>query len=107
MNVQGKWNWKNLFLFIDDWEQTIDQWLTEVIPTIIFCMITGEWWLFIFYWVWSALIQEAIEHNEKISLYPFLTSGKWHLMHHKNDNCNFGLFFPIWDILFKTNKRGY
>ena len=99
------WHWSNLFLFNDTWTSTADLWITEVIPSVIFSWITGEWWVIVFYYVWAALLQEAIEHNPKINMYPFLTSGKWHLVHHKNNRVNFGLFIPIWDIIFNTHRK--
>jgi sterol desaturase/sphingolipid hydroxylase (fatty acid hydroxylase superfamily) len=104
--LKNKTSWKpnNLLLFNDNWKSTMDLWLTEVIPTIIFSFITGEWWIFVLYYVWAALIQESIEHNSKINL-PILTSGRWHLVHHNKPDKNFGLFLPIWDIIFKTNER--
>jgi len=97
--VQGL-NWKNFFLYFDSINSTIDQWLTEVIPTIIFSFITNQWWIAIFYYIWAGYIQEAIEHNSKINLYPFLTSGKWHLIHHEQPNKNYGVFTPVWDMIF-------
>ena len=101
--IQGL-NWKNVFLFFDTWNSTVDQWLTEVIPTIIISAILQQWWLLAFYYVWAAFIQEAVEHNNKINLYPFITSGRWHLIHHDYPNKNYGVFFPVWDILFNTKK---
>lgn len=100
-------SWKNAFLYFDSWSSTVDQWLTEVIPTLLFCAVTGQWWLAAFYYVWAGFIQEGIEHNPKVDLYPILTSGRWHLVHHKSDSKNFGVFFPIWDWLFGTasNER--
>jgi sterol desaturase/sphingolipid hydroxylase (fatty acid hydroxylase superfamily) len=103
-NKQTTWHWNNLFLFNDTWTSTLDLWITEVIPTLIFSLITGAWWVSVFYYVWAALVQEVIEHNPKFDLYPFLTSGKWHLVHHHNTSVNYGLFFPVWDILFGTFK---
>jgi len=100
----NSWQWNNLFLFNDNWPSTLDLWLTEVIPSFLFSWITGQWWIMGFYYVWAAFIQESIEHNPKINL-PFLTSGKWHLLHHKHRNKNFGLFFPLWDKLFKSEMR--
>lgn len=99
-----KWKWNNLLLYNDTKESTIDLWLTEVIPTIIFCLITRQWWIFIVYYVWTAFIQERIEHNKEFDI-PVLTSGKWHLMHHEKENCNFGLFTSLWDKIFNTNRR--
>ena len=97
------WHWNNLFLFNDDWPSTIDLWFTEVIPTIIFSVITGQYWLCVFYYIWAAFLQESIEHNSKFDLKGF-TSGKWHLIHHRQPTKNYGLFFPQWDILFNTYK---
>jgi sterol desaturase/sphingolipid hydroxylase (fatty acid hydroxylase superfamily) len=97
-------HWTNLFLYFDSWKSTADQWATEVIPTLLFCLITGQWWMMGLYYVWAAFIQEAVEHNPKFNFYPFITSGKWHLLHHADNTKNFGVFFPIWDILFGTRK---
>ena len=97
------WKWNNLFLFNDNWLSTADLWITEVIPTLIFSYITGQWWISAFYYIWAAFIQESIEHNKDFNI-PLLTSGKWHLIHHRS-KFNYGLFFPIWDIIFGTNKN--
>lgn len=98
-------DWRNLLLFFDNWRSTIDQWLVEVIPTIALAMATGHWWLAVAYYVWAAMIQEAVEHNDKIDLYPFITSGRWHLVHHDDPSKNFGVFIPVWDLVFGTWKR--
>lgn len=100
-NEPTKWHWNNLFLFNDNWKSTIDLWLTEVIPTFIFSLITGQWWIILFYYFWAAFVQEIIEHNPNVDM-PILTSGKWHLLHHTKGIKNYGLFVPIWDIIFKT-----
>ena len=98
-------HWSNLFLYNDTWKSTLDLWAIEVIPTIIFCWIFNCWWIFFVYWFWAAFIQEAIEHNKNFDWYPWLTSGKWHILHHNQSKFNFGVYFPIWDILLKTHKR--
>ncbi len=95
------WHWNNIFLFNDTWTSTLDLWMTEVIPTIIFCIIIGQWWIFILFYIWAALIQERVEHNTEINIMLF-TCGKWHRLHHKFQNKNFSLFFPIWDLIFGT-----
>jgi sterol desaturase/sphingolipid hydroxylase (fatty acid hydroxylase superfamily) len=84
--------------------EQLDLWITEVIPTVIFSWITGHWWLSVFYYLWAALIQEVVEHNPKFDVFPLLTSGRWHLVHHKDSTRNYGLFLPIWDIMFGTYK---
>ena len=98
------WKWNNIFLFNDTWCSTLDLYITEVIPTLLFSLITGQWWIFLFYYSWAALFQENLEHNKNVNI-PFIASGKWHLIHHKHPNKNYGLFFPIWDIIFGTYKN--
>lgn len=102
---KSQWEWNNLLLYNDTWKSTVDLWITEVVPTIIFAAVTGHWWIAMFYYVWAACLQEVVEHNPNFSIYPWLTSGRWHLIHHRHQKRNFGLFFPIWDILFKTHQR--
>jgi sterol desaturase/sphingolipid hydroxylase (fatty acid hydroxylase superfamily) len=91
-------------LYNDTWLSTLDLYVTEVIPTLVFSLITGQWWISIFYYVWAAFLQEALEHNNKVD-FPLITTGKWHLTHHYQPNKNYGLFFPIWDIIFKTEYK--
>ncbi len=98
-----KWHWSNLFLFNDTWTSTLDLWISEVLPTLAFSLITGQWWISVLYYVWAAFIQETIEHNDQFDL-PILTSGKWHLIHH-HSLTNYGLFTPVWDIIFGTYKN--
>lgn len=100
-----QWHWSNLFLFNDTWASTLDLWITEVIPTVIFAWIFDAWWLIVFYYLWAALLQEIIEHDPKFNKYPLITSGRWHLIHHKNLKKNFGLFFPVWDKIFATEQK--
>jgi sterol desaturase/sphingolipid hydroxylase (fatty acid hydroxylase superfamily) len=102
---QTKWHWNNIFLFNDTWMSTLDLWITEVIPTLLFSWITGHWWISVFYYFWAAFVQETIEHNPKFNWYPWLTSGKWHLVHHWDTRVNFGLFSPLWDWMFGTLKK--
>jgi len=101
-----QWSWNNLLLFNDNWMSTLDWWFTEVIPTVIFCLITGQWWIAVFHYVYSATAQEQTEHNPNFSWYPWLSAGKWHLHHHLNDATkNFGPFIVIWDKVFGTATR--
>lgn len=99
------WHWSNIFLWNDNFKSTIDYWTTEVIPTLIFSMLTEQYWIMFCFYVYAAFIQERLEHNKNFSLYPFYTSGKWHLLHHTNYPCNFGIITPLWDFIFRTGKR--
>ena len=103
-NTPPFWHWSNLFLFNDTWLSTVDLWITEVIPTFLLSWMLGWWWLIVFYYFWAAFIQENIEHNPKFDYFPWLPSGAWHLLHHKNSKINFGSFTIIWDYLFRTKS---
>ena len=98
-----KWSLNNLLLYNDTKNRTVDLWLTEVIPTIVFAIALDAWWVFCLYYIWAAFLQENIEHSE-LNLYPF-TSGKWHMVHHRVPAKNFGLFFTFWDKLFGTEQK--
>jgi sterol desaturase/sphingolipid hydroxylase (fatty acid hydroxylase superfamily) len=102
LNNDTRWHWSNLFLFNDTWKSTLDLWLSEVIPTLLFSLVTGQWWISIFYYVWAAFVQETIEHNKNFNI-PILTSGKWHMIHHRSEK-NYGLFTALWDKVFRTYK---
>ena len=101
---QPQWHWTNLLLYQDNWSSTIDVWLTEVVPTIIFCWLFDCWFILAGFYLWSALVQEHIEHNPKFNLFPFSTSGQWHLVHHTKGAYNFGIFHPTWDLAFGTYR---
>lgn len=103
-NPSVRWHWNNLLLVNDNVDSTIDLWITEVLPTVLISILLNAWWLSIFYYLWAAIIQERIEHDDTFNFYP-LTSGRWHLIHHKKATRNFGLFFPVWDIVFGTNEK--
>jgi len=101
---QTSWKWNNLFLYNDDIVGTIDLWITDVLPTILFCFMFDSWYILLFYWCWAALLQEKLEHNPNVNVFG-CTFGKWHLEHHRTPNKNFGLFFPVWDKIFKTESK--
>ena len=103
-NTQPKWMWQNIFLYSDDWNGTLDIIVTEIIPTIIFCYLTNQWWILGVYYIWTAFIQEWVEHNPNVYLPPF-SAGKTHLVHHEDWTKNYSLFFPIWDIVFGTYRK--
>lgn len=95
-------HWTNLFLYFDSLTSTLDQWITEVIPTILLAMWLDDASVFLFYYIWAAMIQESIEHNPRVNLYPWLSSGRWHLVHHEHPGSNYGVLVPIWDVMFDT-----
>jgi sterol desaturase/sphingolipid hydroxylase (fatty acid hydroxylase superfamily) len=99
-----KWHWNNLLLYNDTRDSTIDLWITEVIPTVAIAWLFGAPWLFVGYYLWAALFQESLEHNSRISIRPF-SAGRWHLLHHRHPDKNYGFPFRMWDKVFRTNEE--
>jgi sterol desaturase/sphingolipid hydroxylase (fatty acid hydroxylase superfamily) len=99
------WHWNNILLINDNIKSTIDFWITEVIPTLLFAYLSQQWWIFLLWYFYCAFIQEKIEHNKNYNKYPFHCAGLWHLIHHRSGKCNFSIFVPFWDIVFKTNTK--
>ena len=102
-NKETKWHWNNVLLYNDDMKSTIDLWITDVTPTLIFCYFTGQWWIFFVYYFYAAFFQENIEHSFNVNI-PLISSGRWHLAHHSDLRYNYGFVFTFWDKLFKTEK---
>lgn len=105
--IDGLYNrpqWTALFLWIDSWDTTKDLWKTEYIPTIIYCFIFNCWWIGILYYIWVATVQEWIEHNPRFNLYPFISSGRYHLIHHKDPTVNFASMVPWADWIMGTSS---
>ena len=94
-----------MLLYNDDMKSTIDLWITDVVPTLVFCYLTGQWWIFLLYYFYAAFFQENVEHSDKVNV-PLISSGRWHLTHHKDSRYNYGFVFTFWDKLFKTEKPG-
>lgn len=99
------WRLNNLWLYNDSLKSTIDLWLTEVLPTLVLSLVFGHWHFCVTYYVWAAFFQETFEHKRGLDLFGF-TPGDWHLCHHRDATKNFGLFLPVWDIMFGTNQNG-
>lgn len=102
-NNSNKWHWNNLLLYNDNWISTVDLWISDIFPTLVVAIVFNAWWVAVVYYVWAAFFQESLEHNMQVNFYPF-TCGQWHMRHHQNPKCNYGLFFPIWDKLFRTEN---
>lgn len=65
-------------------------------PLGIFCgVVLGYCWFN--YW-------HHILHHFDLTKWPRPVQryAIWHLSHHRNDDCNFGITLPIWDFLFGT-----
>ena len=94
---------RHLLLVHKSKDYTIDLWITEVIPTIVFSLLTGQIWILIVYYVWAALFQTSTKYDSNFDVFP-ITWGSWTLLHYRHNSNNFGSVFSLWDRLFKTNK---
>lgn len=98
-----EWRLNNLILYNDTIRNTLNLWITEVIPTLTFSYVTGQWWIFIFYYIWAAFFQQTLKYDKDEDIF-LLTPGMWSMIHYRRTNLNFGLFISFWDIVFKTNR---
>ena len=105
-NGELEFSWWNLVGWFNDWRSTLDQWITEVIPTGVFILIFPDAWpIAIFYYIDGFVLAEGLtDHNPRIDV-PGLSMGRYHLLHHKNPNVNYDLYFRIWDRLFGTSAQ--
>jgi|Laugresbdmm110sd_1035091.scaffolds.fasta_scaffold132998_2 sterol desaturase/sphingolipid hydroxylase (fatty acid hydroxylase superfamily) len=94
---------RHLLLIHKSKDYTIDLWITEVVPTILFSLVTGQVWILIVYYIWAALFQTSVKYDVNFDIFP-ITWGAWTLLHYRHNSNNFGSIFTIWDRLFKTNK---
>ena len=95
--------WQDLYLSRGANKVTLDLWFTEVIPTLLFCAVTGHWWIFGAYYFWSAFYEKATKYNRDVDVF-LVTWGMWTLTHYRRNTLNFGGIFSLWDIIFKTNR---
>lgn len=46
-------------------------------------------------------------HHFDLTQWPLVKKyALWHLAHHHNPKCNYGITVPIWDLLFRTYRKG-
>jgi len=95
--------WEDLYLSRGNNKVTVDLWITEVIPTLLFCAVTGHWWIFGLYYGWSAFYEKTTKYNRDVDVF-LVTWGMWTLTHYRRTTLNFGGIFSLWDMIFKTNR---
>lgn len=101
-----EFSWWNLVGWFNDWKSTIDQWLTEIIPTTLFVLVFPQAWpILVIYYVDGFVLAEGLtDHNPRIDI-PALSMGKYHLRHHADMSGNYDLYFRLWDKVFGTQLR--
>lgn len=57
-------------------------------------------------YVWF-LVWHHILHHLDLNLLPASVRryALWHLAHHHDESCNFGITVPVWDLVFRTYRR--
>lgn len=100
-----EFSWWNLVGWFNDWQATVDQWVTEIIPLLIMIYIwPGAWPIAVLYYLDGFILAEGItDHNPRINI-PGLAMGRYHLMHHQNTTVNYDQYFRLWDTIFGTKR---
>ena len=107
VSYDGKWefSWWNLIGWFNDWRSTLDQWLTEIIPTILYILLFHDAWpIAVLYYIDSFLSEGITDHNPRIAV-PGLAMGRYHLAHHADMTMNFDLYTHFWDWVFGTRHH--
>lgn len=57
-------------------------------------------------YLWFLLWHHILHHFNLEKLPRWVQKyALWHLKHHHDDDCNFGITLPVWDYLFRTYRR--
>lgn len=100
----NEFSWRNLVGFYNDWASTFDQWLLEILPTILFIALFPRAWPLGFLYLADNIFAEGItDHNPRICP-PLLAMGRYHLAHHVDSRINFDGFTQFWDWVFATRR---
>jgi sterol desaturase/sphingolipid hydroxylase (fatty acid hydroxylase superfamily) len=99
--------WHHLLLCFGSPAETLDIWVTLTLPALLICLIwpTQGSVLFAFHYVYEILCSDArLDHNPGLQgpLTRVFAWGDYHLRHHSNPSCNYGLILTLWDRLFAT-----
>ncbi|WP_445222268.1 sterol desaturase family protein [Bradyrhizobium sp. Pa8] len=61
---------------------------------------------FVVGYVWFLVWHHLLHHADMNSLpAPIRRYALWHLAHHHDERCNFGITVPLWDFVFGTYRR--
>ncbi len=106
-NRQFKWYY--FFFYFGGILETVDVLVTITIPAIIVYFIYPPVgiYILIFHYLYEVFFSEGVlDHNPAIKgrITSIFAWGDYHLGHHKNWNCNYGLLLTCWDHLFNTVK---
>lgn len=109
-NRPTRFDWRELFLFFDNWQHTLDTWLTLTLPAIVVSFSIGGtagWLLFGLHYVHEVFFGgDRLDHNANITgtVTRFFAIGQTHLEHHRNPRVNYGFVLTMWDRVFGTYK---
>ncbi len=98
-----------LCFWFGNWRASLDVLVSMTLPLLIIVLLIGgnSWYLLLFHYFYEALLSEYIlDHNKHIKgrLTKVFAWGEFHLKHHQNVKCNYGLLVCVWDYIFKTVK---
>ncbi len=106
-SVLHRWFWhgthENHHLKPEDFVENI-WWYTPLLFGILWIILPLSWWVgFAAGYIWFMLMHHWLHHrplHPEMWLYNY---AKWHGLHHKFGNCNYGITTNVWDRLFRTS----
>lgn len=96
----GQW-----FLWLGDWESSLDVIVQMTIPLLVIAWIWPDVGvpLLVFHYLYELFLSESqLDHNPKITgrATRYFAWGDFHLHHHINPKHNYGLMITLWDRVF-------
>lgn len=108
----GRFRWRYLLMCFDSIPETLDVFITLTLPLLVLASVYfGQGVvLLIFHYLYEIIFSdERFDHNPAIdgAVTRWLACGQYHLEHHRNPGCHFGLIITIWDRVFASTDAGW
>lgn len=81
-------------------------WYTPALFVVLWFVFPPSLWAgFAAGYVWFLTMHHRLHH---VRLWPgsrLYSRAKWHGLHHKYANCNYGITTSVWDVVFRTSEK--
>jgi hypothetical protein len=99
--------WHHLLFWFDTRAETLDVWITLTLPALLVAALLpaqGPALLGLHYFYEVLLSDGRFDHNPAIDgpITRLLACGTYHLEHHRDPRCHYGLIITLWDHIFST-----
>ncbi|MFQ6538136.1 MULTISPECIES: sterol desaturase family protein [Aphanothece] len=102
--------WHHLLFWFDTLAESVDVWITLTLPALLIAALLpaqGPVLLGLHYFYEVLFSDARLDHNPRIQgrITRVLAWGTYHLEHHRNPRCHYGLIVTLWDVVFGSTSR--